>query len=260
MEKKLSDSYISSESDNSKKESNTPKKVIDTFYMDNERFVTREIISQKRKIGKGEFGIAYEDAGRVYKLLNAPGSNEQYVNMTTIKNLNLPNFYKLYDILFTKDGEKRVFAGTISKFYQREDVDMFLAPKDYLIDNFNALLESVRTLAKHGIGVGDLHVGNSIVNKDGIFIIDTDLYGKKECLTNHRLITQNEFRYISFLLDLLYGNFSDHHGPDCSLEQIVNVNSMIHTLVTNCVMNNQSISEKLADVKYPMDYVTKIRR
>ena len=238
----------------------TPEKKIDTFYIDNEMFVTRDAISKYDLLGSGQFGSAYQKDGKVYKLLNAPGTSEQYENMCTIKNLNLPNFYKLYEVLFTKDGEKRDFAGTISKYYQKQDVDMFLMPTEYLTDSFNGLLESVRTLGKSGIAVSDLHTGNSIINKDGIFIIDTDLYGKKGFLSNHKILSQNELRLVSFLLDTLYGNFSDHHGQDYTWEQIAEINSAIHILISNCIMNNESITEKLSGIKYPMDYVTKKRR
>ena len=131
-------------------------------------------------LGRGTSGRAFKlDEERVIKILNN-SIPHRIKTLVTIKDLQLPNFYKLYDILYEGDLMLERYVGCISSYHKSEPVNIFEMPSSWIIDNFESLSESVIILGRNKIKINDLIPGNVIINRDGITVIDVDGYEKQD--------------------------------------------------------------------------------
>ena len=89
------------------------------------------------------------------------------------KGLNNPNFCKLYDLLYSRDG--KIVAYTM-RYYQNAIHNILLMPTDYLVDNFSAIYDAMDKLAKDLVMVVDLHNRNMVLTENDIVIVDFDKY------------------------------------------------------------------------------------
>lgn len=190
-----------------------------TFYTTSGEILYEKEIMKLPIVGKGAEGDVFKlDDDKVIKIVD--GDYVDYDVMMTIKNLRLPNFYTIFELLSSKSASSRVYAGNISKFYESEDVDIWEMPSEWLIENYQGLCEAVSVLGEKRISLFDASVSNLIVNRDGITIIDTDLYDRvsipcvKENLDSLRL---------DIIYDLLYNNYEEHHDLEHDEETLVKV-------------------------------------
>ena len=93
------------------------------------------------------------------------------------KDFNVPNFCKLYDLLYNKDN--KVVAYTM-KYYKSAIDNILSMPVEYLVDNFNAIYDAMDRLAKDLVLVVDLHNRNMILTSDNIVLVDFDKYRRED--------------------------------------------------------------------------------
>ena len=163
----------------------------------------------------------YED-NKCLKVFNNVGYH-QSSPILTIKELSLPNFYKISDLLYNDDFK---YVGYISDYYTPDDYNI-LENKEYLVNAINNMLEGIIKLTERGFLVTDLHIGNVIVNKDDITIIDVDDYRK----TNNDNMETNIYRYKEMIKSLLYRYLTKYDVKDImtayqKLMDLVDVNSL----------------------------------
>lgn len=208
-------------------------------------------------LSSGNCGSAYLFNDCVIKLVDSDGDMEQYDTVSCIKNLSLPNFYKLYSVLSCERNGIKTFGGTISKYYLSENVDMFLKPSDYLLDSFNSLYKSMSELGKNNIFVFDLNRANTIVNNDGIFVIDVDLYQRMSYNLPKNIISKNLFKMkCSIFYELLQSNFLNHHGNELKDLSGEDISRMIYDLLNlNDFDDSKTFNKTLSKYKYPIDYI-----
>lgn len=236
--------------------------------MDNERnlFYTESgLVVDKKKIEKnggvylssGNYGNAYKLNDKVVKLVFNDGSSEQYDTVSCIKNLSLPNFYKLYNVLSCEKSGIKTFGGTISKFYSSEDVDIFLKPTDYLLDSFNSLHKSMVELGKNNIFVFDLNRANTIVNDNGIFVIDVDLYQRMMNNLPKNVISKNLFKLkCSVFYELMQSNFLNYHSDELKVLSGEDISRILYDLLNlNDFDDSKTFNKTLSKFKYPIDYI-----
>lgn len=134
-----------------------------------------KIEKEDKFLGSGYVGFAYLNKdNKVIKLLDKPGTKKQYEVMSFIKNLNLPNFYLIYDILSNEKFGVKTYAGTISKYYKSENIDLWEMPSSFIVDNVKKLFEQASILGEKKISMCDIHDGNLIISREGIISIDAD--------------------------------------------------------------------------------------
>ena len=147
----------------------------------------------KKIIDKITYKIIHVD-DKVIKIQECPGSAYQYDVVSSIKNLNLANFYRLYDVLYIEKCGLRTFKGTISQYYSDVDINLWTERVDYVIDGFNGILNSASRLGENRILINDISLNNVILTSNGPVVIDVDDY-IKDLMT----LIRNYFREFSYI-------------------------------------------------------------
>jgi hypothetical protein len=220
--------------------------------------IDRKKFESKEVVGSGNYGTVYRyDDDKVIKFANSRGDSNQYNAVSIIKNLSLPNFYKLYDVLSCTDGDVKTFGGTIARYYPSEDLDLFLMPSDYLLDNFNSLYNSMVLLGSSKISIFDLNPRNVICNSSGIYVIDVDLYQQMMAAFPWDLSMRNCFALKRCLFyDLLLRNYFRHHFGEVEGSKSKLVDDAIYDLLNLSNKEDPMVfNATLSEYRYPIDYV-----
>lgn len=130
-------------------------------------------------IATGSYGTVRKiDEDRAIKVINVFSPHANYNTICSIKNLRLPNFYYIYDVLSCPGKKIKTYAGMICSFHQKERVDIWSMPSSFIIENYQNIQESAFRLGEKGIEMVDV-LGNMILNYSGITIIDADFYRQR---------------------------------------------------------------------------------
>ena len=168
-----------------------------------------------------------------------------------IQELGLENFCKINKFLYNKN---RVIIGYLMKYYQSENIDILTMPTDYTIDNLYKLYNSVIKLSKNNVFISDMHTVNIIMNKNGITIIDYDLYVLNGYFTGPLLEYKNIYS-LRYLFKEIY--------KEALVEYHKEYNSEISRCLIDCAFEMWTKEEldktckKLTKYKYPIDYIIK---
>ena len=206
-------------------------------------------------IGEGGCGNAYQLGNdKVIKIADSRIDEVECDTLKTIQNLNLPNFYRLYDILFREKSGLRTFAGTIASYHTRETVNIWMSPSSYIIESYEKLIEGAIKLGEKGIRMKDVF-GNFIVNKSGITIIDVDLYSQ----TDKPMIDNNLFVVNGDLFSsLLRKNFMDY----CGISNIKLLDRALREFFDKNVdsMHKKDFVKTLSKYPTPFDYLVERKK
>lgn len=182
--------------------------------------------------------------------------NSKDINLDVIRLINslkLPNFYEIKEPLFDKKG---VFSGYTMKYYPVFTFDILKMPTEYTIESFSNLYKAIQKLTNCGIYISDLHEDNVILTKDGIIVIDTDLYSKSILFTKDELRRKNN-KALLYLFKRLYLEALESYF--ISYEEKESFTTIINSLFEET--KTLSNLEKLSDYDYPIDYIKeKVRR
>ena len=218
-------------------------------YKDSGEILHEEDIKRLPIIGKGFSGTIYRyDEDKVIKLMNKPSRVCSFETLDTIKNLQLPNFYRIYNLL--SDGVTlNQYVGNIASYHKEETVDIWNMPSDWLIENYEGLYEAMTKLGEQQIEIYDALPCNCIVNKSGMTLIDVDRYFEDpyNCTkSNIRLLV------CKLLRPLLEQNFMEYHSDLCSSDLIY---SLLKSLFSSYPENEKELSKKLLRYSRPIDYI-----
>lgn len=203
------------------------------------------------KVGEGSTGTVYRlSKDRCVKIYNEPLNKNFTLEIKKIRRLKLSNFYEIYDLLYNKKGE---LAGYIMKYYKKDDINLLTTSTDYLLDNYTTLLKSFNTLAQNNIRAYDLYCYNSIINSNGVYIIDIDDYYYEKATPKYIICEENTERVVKLFHDLTAQSILKYFDEPCMqmgkyLEENKNLFSIDNLLYAD------SISKKLVKYKYPIDY------
>ena len=110
--------------------------------------------------------------------------NDKVFNI--LKNINNPHFIELFDLysdfnfielLKNKVGILPfVVDAYTAKYYPDNSVNVLLEHKDYILDNLKELEVLFETFSENMIRTVDIKRDNTVIGKDGIVIIDPDLF------------------------------------------------------------------------------------
>lgn len=207
----------------------------------------RLIIKKGNKIGNGNNGTVYQmDNDKCLKIYRSSA----WVNVDTlkiIKDMKFNNYYKIYDMLYDKDSN---FKGMIMKYYRQEEVNVLMMEKDYLLDNVNGLGRDILSLIEKGIFIVDLNIDNTIINRNGITVIDADLYIYREDYDRDLLGRMGYATFRSLVKSIIIDSIS----MDKPMEDVNIYKAIVENLVGN-PFDTKSMEKKLVRCKYPMEYI-----
>lgn len=207
----------------------------------------RLIIKKGNKIGNGNNGTVYQiDNDKCLKIYRSSA----WVNVDTlkiIKDMKFNNYYKIYDMLYDKDSN---FKGMIMKYYPQEEVNVLMMEKDYLLDNVNGLGRDILSLIEKGIFIVDLNIDNTIINRNGITVIDSDLYIYREDYDRNLLGRMGYATFRSLVKSIII----DSICMDKPMEDVNIYKAIVENLVGN-PFDTKSMEKKLVRCKYPMEYI-----
>ena len=207
----------------------------------------RIIIKKGNKIGNGNNGTVYQmDNDKCLKIYRSSA----WVNVDTlkiIKDMKFNNYYKIYDMLYDKDSN---FKGMIMKYYPQEEVNVLMMEKDYLLDNVNGLGRDILSLIEKGIFIVDLNIDNTIINRNGITVVDTDLYIYRADYDRDLLGRMGYATFRSLVKSIIIDSIS----MDKPMEDVNIYKAIVENLVGN-PFDTKSMEKKLVRCKYPMEYI-----
>lgn len=210
-------------------------------------------------LDEGYYGIAYRyDTDKVIKIQEFAGTANQYEVVSAIKNLHLPNFYRLFDVLYNEKCGLRTFKGTISQYYSEVDIDLWTERSEYSIESFLGLFDSVVTLGRNDILIDDLHLRNAILGSLGITIIDVDDYLKVDGAVGDSLVLENlRMLKTNFFCGLLTSHFLKSHA--FTIERADLLKSIYELVNTSDVLDKDTFCKTLSKYKYPIDWLKNCR-
>lgn len=166
---------------------------------------------KKKNLGKKVYLINDQECVKI-------GIDPKLVSLDTlecIQEMGLEGVYKVRDFLYDQD---RVFRAYIMKYYKPEDINFFDMDIDYTIENYLRLRRVVEEFTEKKIFMVDLNTDNLIVNRDGLTIIDTDLYVISKFISSDR-IELNNLKALRYIFTQLYlENWNKYYGIEGSLK------------------------------------------
>ena len=153
------------------------------------RHFDRFNLKNMKYINKGLCAEIYSDDEQIFKKYFplTPRTYRLKENVFDIlKDINNPHFIELYEIynrsnqidLYKSicDEHEFIVSAYTAKYYKDNSVNALLEDKNYLLENFCELEKLFEELTKNNICTNDVKRDNSILGKNGIVIIDPDLF------------------------------------------------------------------------------------
>ncbi len=177
-----------------------------------------------------------------------------------LKNINNPHFIELIDIysdfnfielLKNKMGILSFFVDAYTaKYYPDNSINVLLEHKDFILDNIKELEVLFRTFSENMICTDDIKRDNTVIGKDGIVIIDPDLF--------YTIESSKEFISIlnkKNLLKLFRDIFINSVENKSNYVNIINFidNELVNFEVTYNTDVAYEISKKLKYIKKPIE-------
>lgn len=168
-----------------------------------------------------------------------------------IKGLKLSNIYVLHDLYYNK--YLTMILGYLTKYYEKEDINILTMPVAYTLNNLCSLYESFKILSEHNIYTNDVHMGNIIVNSKSITIIDTDLFYKDDYVSSEKIFDFN----ISILGTMFVELYISCINSKDKYERIRLAEKILKLFLMNSEYGVEPVIKKLCKYKYPIDYLRK---
>ncbi len=180
------------------------------------------------------------------------------------KSINNPHFIELYDIYsdFNFIGLLKNKIGISSfnvdaytaKYYSDNSLNVLFENKDYILDNFKELETLFEVFSENGICTDDVKRDNAVIGKDGIIIIDPDLFYTMES-TKETILKINKNNLLQLYKSILINSSAceDNHA---NIVKFIN-NELVNINVTSNVDVTYEISKKLRYIKKPIDFFRK---
>lgn len=209
--------------------------------------------STDRKIEEGKiysniYKVSEEECIKIFKNTSDELTLEI---LSLIRDLNLPSFYSIHDFYFDRN---RDFKAYTMEYYKKDNIDILTMPTDYTLSNLYAIYNDIERLTDENVVVSDLHSGNVILNRDGITVIDADLYYQLFNAERYKLERKNLLALIYLFKDLYFGALDTfHNGSDTSI-YFDSIRNLFDSYDADSI---HRVYKKLSRYKYPIDYISK---
>jgi hypothetical protein len=236
-------------------------------------------VDNMEKIITGYCSIVYHDDESIFKKYYHNISKDLRLSVEAFdffKNINNPHFIELYDVYCSHEFyetlnyifRKELFKvdGYTAKYYSDDSVNVLLEHKDYLLDNLREIEDLINYFTDNKVLVEDLKRDNTILGKDGIVLIDPDMFRMNAKLseimdidlyslmgrrTNISLLNKNKL--LGLVNDLFNIGLLEiaKRNSDLCTEKYIDFDIDETTDITS------EVSKKLQLVKKPIDYIVK---
>ncbi len=179
-----------------------------------------------------------------------------------LKNIHNSHFIELFDIYsnfnFTELLKNKIgmlpftVDAYTAKYYPDNSVNALLENKDYLLDNFKELEILFKTFSKNMICTADIKKDNTVIGKDGIVIIDPDLFYTME-FGKELISTLNKKNLLYLFRSIFINSLKGKPNYDRMVTYIDS--ELVNIKVTDTTDVTQEISKKLRYVKRPIELV-----
>lgn len=179
-----------------------------------------------------------------------------------LKNIHNSHFIELFDIYsdfnFTELLKNKIgmlpftVDAYTAKYYPDNSVNALLENKDYLLDNFKELEILFKTFSENMICTADIKKDNTVIGKDGIVIIDPDLFYTME-FGKELISTLNKKNLLYLFRSIFINSLKGKPNYDRMVTYIDS--ELVNIKVTDTTDVTQEISKKLRYVKRPIELV-----
>lgn len=179
-----------------------------------------------------------------------------------LKNIHNPHFIELFDIYsdfnFTELLKNKIgmlpftVDAYTAKYYPDNSVNALLENKDYLLDNFKELEILFKIFSENMICTADIKKDNTVIGKDGIVIIDPDLFYTME-FGKELISTLNKKNLLYLFRSIFINSLKGKPNYDRMVTYIDS--ELVNIKVTDTTDVTQEISKKLRYVKRPIELV-----
>lgn len=181
-----------------------------------------------------------------------------------LKNINNPHFIELFDIysdfsfiqlLKNKIGIFPFIVGAYTaKYYSDNSVNALFEHKDYILGNFRELETLFEIFSENMICTDDIKRDNIIIGKDGIVIIDPDLFYTME--SSKEFISTLNKMHLLYLLKSIFIN-SIKNEPNYGKFTTSIGNELVDFKITDNTEVTHELSKKLKYVRQPIELFRK---
>ena len=146
-------------------------------------------IDNMEKIITGYCSVVYHDSDTIFKMYYPNICKDLRLSIDDFdffKNIKNPHFIELYDAYCNREFyetfnyilRKELFKvdGYTAKYYSDDSVNVLLEHKDYLLDNLRELEDLIEYFTENNVLVEDLKRDNAILGKNGIVLVDPDMF------------------------------------------------------------------------------------
>ena len=178
-----------------------------------------------------------------------------------LKTIDNPHFIKLLDIYQDCNFNEMVkhFIGLLpfavdaytAKYYSDNSIDVLLESKDYILENFRELELLFNIFTENRICVCDLKRDNSIIGKQGIVVIDPDLfYIASYPIENISRV--NKERLLAFFRNIIY-HFLVKHKENYIKNRMILDSILVNFYVDSDTDVTSELSNKMKQIKRPIE-------
>lgn len=177
-----------------------------------------------------------------------------------LKNISNPHFIELFDIYscfdFIELLENKIgilpfiVDAYTAKYYSDNSVNVLLEHKDYILDNFRELELLFKIFSENMICTDDIKRDNTVIGKDGIVIIDPDLFYTIES-SKELISTLNKKKLLHLFRSILI-NFVKNEPNYGKIITFID-NELVNFEVTDDTDVAYEICKKLKYIKQPME-------
>lgn len=201
------------------------------------------------KIGEGTQGTVYKQGNnQCIKIYNGERTTFDPEIFELFQALVLPNYGKLYDLLYGDSGLQEVAAYTM-EYYQSSAENILHMPTEYTLENFNILFNSIKSLADNRVLAKDLIPVNAILGKDNITIIDFDSCVRAQL--DSEAVLEVNINNLLYLFKRLYRQELMKLGKDVDNNKVLS--SYLNYLFSYSSEPVKTLKRKLEYTKTPMD-------
>ena len=177
-----------------------------------------------------------------------------------LKNINNPHFIELFDIYSDFDFIELlknkvgilpfIVAAYTAKYYPDNSINVLLEHKDYILDNLRELEILFGIFSENMICTDDIKWDNTVIGKDGIVIIDPDLFYTMQS-SSEFISKLNKKNLLYLFRSILVNSIKNEPNPGKIItfidNELVNFEVKVNTDVA------YEISKKLKYIKKPIE-------
>lgn len=180
-----------------------------------------------------------------------------------LKKINNKHFIELYEIycqiapILLPLHQKGIIPFTVSaytaKYYINENINILYEPTDYIISNLEEIEKLIDIFSNNQIITRDLTKANTIINSQGIILIDPDLFHIPITpIPRKNIITNNKFQLLSLLESIWISSIYKKENVSYN-----DINNLFNIPINETTSITDEIYKKLKYTKHPINYFSK---